>query len=94
MEDIRLTIVTPNKTAAELTCESVRMDAQDDERGRNGGGLGIRRGHRPAMIALSEGVVTAYREGKCVFRAKIQPGFATVRDNAVTILTEHAEVME
>ncbi len=91
MDDLRLTIVTPNKTAAELTCDSVRMEAQDDACGRNGGGIGIRKGHTPAMIALSEGFVTAYREGKCVFRARVKPGYATVRDNTVTVLTEQAD---
>ncbi len=94
MDDIRLTIVTPNRQTAEITCDSVRMMAQDDECGKNGGGIGIRRGHIPAMIALSEGLVTAYREGNPVLKARIKPGFATVRNDVVTVLTEHADLME
>lgn len=93
-EGIRLSIVTPNGEAASVTCDSVRLNAQDDKNGRNGGGLGIRRGHAPAMIALSEGLLTASHEGTVVLTAKVKNGFAAVAQDKVTVLTDRAEVIE
>ncbi len=93
-EGIRLSIVTPNGEAASAVCDSVRLNAQDDAHGRNGGGLGIRRGHAPAMIALSEGTVTALLEGSVVRKVKICGGFAAVGNDKVTVLTDHAEILE
>ena len=93
-EKIRLSIVTPDGEAAAVTCDSVRMDAQDDRNGRNGGGLGIRRGHAPAMIALGEGLLTASSEGNIVLKAKVKNGFAAVAQDVVTVLTDLAKVIE
>ena len=93
-EGIRLSIVTPDGEAASVICDSVRLDAKDDRNGRNGGGLGIRRGHTPAMIALGEGLLTASAEGNLVLKAKVRNGFAAVAQDTVTVLTDLAEVIE
>ncbi|MBQ4591271.1 MAG: hypothetical protein IJB20_04505 [Clostridia bacterium] len=93
-EKIRLSIVTPDGETVSVSCDSVRLDAQDDKNGRNGGGLGIRRGHTPAMIALSEGQLTASAEGSVVLKVKVKNGFAAVAQDVVTVLTDLAEVIE
>lgn len=92
--EIKLSIVTPNGKAASVTCDSVRMTAQDDVRGRNGGGLGIHPGHASAMIALEEGILTALLDGTVVLKVNVKPGFAAVRNDVVTVLTEHADIMK
>lgn len=92
-KEIRLSIVTPDGEAVSVTCDSVRLDAQDDKNGRNGGGLGIRCGHIPAMIALSEGLLTASLEGNTVLKAKVKNGFAAVAQDVVTVLTDRADVI-
>ena len=91
---IRLTVVTPDGEAVSVTCDSVRMEAQDDINGRNGGGIGIRRGHAPAMIALGEGLLTASSEGNPVLKAKVKNGFAAVAQDVVTVLTDRADIIE
>ncbi|MGN1345405.1 MAG: hypothetical protein ACI4V1_01355 [Eubacteriales bacterium] len=93
-EEMELSIVTLNGVTASVRCDSVHLTARDDGNGRGGGGIGIRRGHAPAMISLDDGDVTAFLEGKIVLRVRIRSGFAAVRRNVVTVLTEHAEVVE
>ncbi len=93
-EGIKLSIVTPNGETASVTCDSVRLNAQDDKNGRKGGGLGIRRGHTSAMIALADGVVTALLGENVVLKAKVKSGFAAVAQDTVSILTDHAEMIE
>lgn len=90
-EQIELTIVTPTGKAASALCDSVHLTAQDDQTSRNGGGVGIRKGHVPAMIALKSGEVVALLEGEVVLTVKIQPGFASVSRNQVTVLTSGIE---
>lgn len=92
---IKLRVITPSGVAAEVKCSSVRFNAKDGESGKGGGGIGIRKGHMKSLIAVEAGEVTAMTDdklpsGKKDFRIKVKAGFAAVKDDVVTIITDAA----
>ena len=92
MLPLEFVLVTPEGEAARLLCDSVTVFAADDANGENGGSVGIRRGHLPAVIALeSRSYVSARAEGAQVFKARVGGGFAHVRNNTVTVITDSLE---
>ena len=90
--DITLRVVTPAGVAAEVGCDSVRLVQCDDASGRGGGSVGILRGHVPAVIGLGSGRITALTDGRPVFSAEADSGFASVQDNVVTVITDNAVI--
>ena len=93
MLPMEFVLVTPEGEAARLACDSVNLFAADNANGENGGSVGIHRGHLPAVIALEKGsAVIVKAEGREIFRAKTEGGFAHVRDDRVTVLTEGCSV--
>ena len=87
-----LRLLTPAGTSAEAACDSVQLAIPDGTDGYGGGLVGILRDHEPAVMALAKGTVRASLGGKEVFRADVERGFASVRDNVVTIITDSAVV--
>lgn len=86
-------LLTPRKEVAACACDAVNLWEREGKEGRNGGSIGIRRGHLPAVIALAEdGPLRVSLEGKTVFSARVRGGFARVEPGAVTVLTPAAEV--
>ncbi|MBO4278156.1 MAG: hypothetical protein J5925_07155 [Clostridia bacterium] len=85
---IRFEIVTPEGKKASVECESVNVFARDNAQGEGGGSVGFRPGHMPAVAALGKGEVCAFSGGKRIYSAFVEGGFALVRDNTVTVLTE------
>lgn len=89
---MRLRLVTPQGVVAEVGCDSVQLMLTDDETGKNGGLVGIWRGHAPALMALGRGAIVARRDEVIVLRAEAEGGFASVRDDIVTVITDSASV--
>lgn len=85
--DVR--IVTPDGVGAEYSCDSVCLQMSDDRYGKNGGSLGIRKGHADAVIALTEGKIEAKLDGNVVFRVWVSGGFAVMKNGELSILAEH-----
>lgn len=91
MNGITLVILTPEGEKARLSCSHVTLFAKDNARGEGGGSFGIRRGHLPALAALKENsLVEAISDGGQV-RFCVGGGFASIRDEVVTVVTENAE---
>lgn len=88
---IKLSIVTPKGVAFSVTCDSVRLNTPDDRNGHNGGSIGIRRGHIPAVIAIAEGETVAFSNGTVVLRVRTESGFASVENDEVQVITASAE---
>ena len=94
---IKLRVVTPSGIAAEAECRSVRFNAKDGENGKGGGGIGIRKGHMKSLIAVEAGEIIAVTDdkltsGKNDFRIKVKAGFAAVKDDVVTVITDAASI--
>ncbi len=89
-EGVLLKIVTPTGEAAVVSCDSVQMKTPDDAEGKNGGWIGIRRGHMDALLAIVEGPVVALKNGREVARIPVGEGFASVKENVVTVITQDA----
>ena len=89
-----LRLLTPTGVAEEASCDSVRLPQRDGADGQDGGFVGVQRDHVPAVIALGEGEVRASLAGQAVFRARVEGGFASVRDNVITVITDSAASVE
>ena len=87
--DLELAVLTPAGETARIPCDSVRIFVKDNAAGEGGGSMGIRKGRLPAVAALEEGsVVSARLSGEQVFSMRVSGGFALVKDNVVTVLTD------
>ena len=87
-KSLTLCIVTPDGTATEPSCTSLRLPVLDDKSGHGGGSYGIHPGHLPAVFALSESTATAYTGTAVTATAQIQGGIARVTHDTVVILTD------
>ena len=85
---LKIRVITPKGEAGSALCDSIRLLMSDDENGKNGGSIGIRHGHEDAVIALSSGPAVGLLNGETVFTADIEGGFATVKNDLVTIVTD------
>lgn len=81
-------IVTPESAAAPVECDSVRLCVADGEKQNEAGSYGIRRNHAPAVFSLGDGAVTAFLGGEKVLERRVSGGFASVRNNRVTVVTK------
>ena len=88
---LRLSILTPEGSAGECTCDSVILNLADDSSGHGGGGFGIHRGHVKTHAALAPGKVKALKDGKEILSIRISSGFAVVDSDRVTVLAEAVE---
>lgn len=88
---VLLRIVTPHGQAVECECDAVLLYVQDGRDGRNGGWLGVRRGHTDTLLALAPGHVKARKGDAMVQEAAISGGLAFVENNVVTVLADAIE---
>jgi F-type H+-transporting ATPase subunit epsilon len=75
-------VVTPERTWLDEVVDSVVLPAYDGE-------IGILHGHSPLIARLGYGELRT-RSGASVQRYFIDGGFAQVRDDVVTVLTQRA----
>ncbi len=88
MDRLTLKIVSPLGSIKPIKCDSIHLTIHDDANGKGGGSYGIRAGQVDTLFAISHGPVTAYHEGKEIFKCTLQNGFATVINNLVTVTVE------
>lgn len=69
-----------------IPCDGVTLFLPDAENGRGGGCVGIRPGHRPALMALANGPLCAKKDGAEIFRCDLTGGLAAVTSEGVTVL--------
>lgn len=81
--DLRVVVISPERTLFEGAADSVIAPAWDGE-------LGILRGHAPLMALLGSGELRVRRGGDTE-RFHVAGGFLQVVDNVVTVLSEQAE---
>lgn len=92
MNELTLIVITPEGRREGIPCDSVTFFVRDNERGEGGGSMGVRRGHIDAIAALEPGsAVRARSEGKEIASFRVSGGFASVKNNAVTVVAETAE---
>lgn len=94
MDELLLTVITPQETYGPLPCESVRVTIPDNAAGTGGGSYGIRRGHVQALLALDAGALRAFSAEQPVFSAHCGCGFASVEKNRITVVTEDCRIGE
>jgi len=79
---MKLTIITPEKTAFDGEADSVVLNTVEGE-------IGILPGHLPLVTLLKAGDVVVDHQGQKEFLA-IDKGFAEVSDDRIRVLTEAA----
>ena len=89
MSTLTLRIVTPEGVNRTIPCDSVSLWMAPDSKGRGEGSIGIRKGHADAVIALGNGKIEALEDGKPVFSALSEGGFATVRSDVISVISTH-----
>jgi F-type H+-transporting ATPase subunit epsilon len=82
-EAITLRVVSPDRIAVDTTASSVQFTGVD-------GLIGVLPGHADMVAALAPGMVI-YKHGGATETRFISGGFAEVRDNTVTIVSEACE---
>jgi F-type H+-transporting ATPase subunit epsilon len=85
-ERLRCVVVTPERTVLDQLAEFVALPLFDGE-------LGVLPGHSPLIGRLGYGEMRTKQAG-ATQRFFVDGGFAQVRDNVVTILTDHARPAE
>lgn len=88
MEALTLIIVTPQGEQAHLNCDSVRLLVQNGSDESSGGWVGVRKGHVDALMAVEKGPVLAFQNGQEIGRFETTGGFASVKNNVVTVITQ------
>ncbi len=91
MSGLTLWVVTPTGTLPSVACDSVHLWVQEDEKGKQGGAYGIRSGHVESLLALQKGTASAYLDNQLIFSATCGNGFATVKNDKVTLVVEFCE---
>ena len=92
MGPLLLRIVTPEGVDQEIECDSISLWMTEDSRGKGEGSIGIRKGHINAVIALGSGPLSANLNGKPVYSAQTEGGFATVLNDIITVVTPHLDL--
>lgn len=88
---LSLSVVTPDKIPLTFTCDSIHLTLKEEKAGENGGKYGIRYGHARAVLSLEKGTLEVFLQGKRLFFAACDGGFALVDGDRVTLVTEHCE---
>ena len=86
-----LKIVTPAGQTASVECDSIRLKIPDDEKGQQGGSVGIRKGHTATLLAVAPGTITAVTNDGEVKEFPVGGGFAFVEKDVVTVLCDKTE---
>jgi F-type H+-transporting ATPase subunit epsilon len=81
---LHLILVAHDRQLLDVECDEVTVPGSE-------GALGILPGHTPLMATLKVGEVM-YRQGKIEHYVALSEGFVEVADDAVTVLTESAEL--
>ena len=91
---LTLKIVTPTGEAGNVGCDSITLNITDDSSGNGCGSIGIHKGFQNAVISLSAGPVIAKLNGAQVLKATVKSGFATVKDDVVSVITDSLASIE
>ncbi len=85
---LTFTLFTPHRILDPLECDSVRLCIADSVSGKFSGSYGIRKGHAKAVFALAPGGISVSLDGKEIFSAECDGGFATVENNEVRVIAD------
>ncbi|MBQ6824667.1 MAG: hypothetical protein IJP27_08425 [Clostridia bacterium] len=91
MKELTLKVITPVGAEKTILCDSVRLHICDGEDGKGGGSYGIHAGHVNAIFALEPGPLLAFRAGEKIFSVHCGSGFATVKQDVITLVAESIE---
>ena len=92
-EALSLKVITPEKEYVYENCDSVSFTLSDNSKGNGGGSYGIRKGHAKAIFSLSDGKLSASKNGEVIVEGIAAPGFSSVENNIVTVIVDSFELI-
>lgn len=87
-DKLSLKIFLVDRVIEVADCDYITLAVSDDKNGGFSGSYGIRKGHAEAIISVSEGKITAQKNGGIVFSAHTSSGFATIKKNVVSVTVD------
>lgn len=84
MAALRFQLVTPERSALDVSCDEVELPGSE-------GYFGVLPGHTPLIALLAIGVAT-YKSGAAAHSAAVGAGFAEVSGDVVRVLADFAEL--
>ena len=87
-EKLTFTLFTPHCKFPSVECDSVKLSIADSISGEFSGSYGIRKGHAKAVFALAPGRISVSLDGREIFSAESQGGFAVVENNEVRVTAD------
>ena len=81
---LTVSVISPERTLYEGEADAVVAPAFDGE-------VGVLSGHAPMMTLLGRGTLRIEGGGGAARRFRVEGGFLQVADDAVRVVTEHAE---
>ena len=70
------------------SCDSVRLCCKESPNNKNGGNMGIRKGHIKSTIALDVAPIKAYLNNELVLETAPLSGVALVENNVILVLKD------
>ena len=92
-EVLSLKVITPEREYIYENCDSVKIPVSDNRKGNGGGSYGIHKGHANAIFSISEGKVSAVKNGEAIVKGIISSGFSSVENNIVTVIADGFKVI-
>lgn len=83
-----LRLTQPATRGSEYECDDVMFFTSDGVDGKNGGSIGIRPGHAPSLISVSDGMLEVKKDGVCLLELYLHSGIASVCNDVITIITK------
>ena len=88
MADVHFELVTPEKKVLSEDAYMVVVPGTE-------GDFGVLAGHAPLMSTVRDGEILVYSSmNSLTRRVRVQGGFAEVNDTGLTVLAEHAELLD
>ena len=91
-EKLTFTLFTLHRKLPPVECDSIKLSIADSVSGKFSGSYGIRKGHAKAILALAPGKISVSLDGREIFSAESQGGFAMVENNEVRVIADGTDI--
>lgn len=88
MSTLTLKIIDIEGKESITNCDSVHLCCKESPNNKNGGNMGIRKGHIKSTIALGKAPIKAYLNGELVMETSPMSGVALVENDTILVLKD------
>ena len=88
MAELTLKVIDIEGKEIVAHCDSLHLSCKESPNNKNGGNMGIRKGHIKSAIALEKAPIKAYLKGELVMETSPLSGVALVENDFVLVLKD------